>query len=84
MRYGLLGKTGLRVSEICPGTLTFDGEWDHGASREESRMIFEAFWEAGCIFTGTANRYRAGTSEEYIGEFIKAKRERSVVSKKIS
>jgi aryl-alcohol dehydrogenase-like predicted oxidoreductase len=44
--YKLFGKSNLRVSGICPGTLTFDGEWGHGISREENRKIFEAFVEA--------------------------------------
>ena len=47
MRYKLLGKSGLRVSELCLGTMTFGEEWGWGASKDESRKIFDAFIEAG-------------------------------------
>ena len=40
MRYKLLGKSGLRVSEICLGAMTFGEEWGWGASREESRLLY--------------------------------------------
>ena len=63
MRYKLLGKTGLRVSELCLGTMTFGEEWGWGASKEESRKIFDAFADAGGNFVDTANLYTNGTSE---------------------
>src|ERR671922_136356 len=47
MRYKLLGKSGLRVSELCLGTMTFGEDWGWGASREESGRIFDRFVEAG-------------------------------------
>ena len=43
MRYKLLGASGLRVSELCLGTMTFGEDWGWGASGEESRRIFDAF-----------------------------------------
>ena len=69
MRYKLLGKSGLRVSELALGTMTFGEEWGWGASKEESRKIFDAFAEAGGNFVDTANKYTDGTSEKYVGEW---------------
>ena len=82
MRYRLLGKTGLRVSELCLGTMTFGEDWGWGASREESRRIFTAFAEAGGNFIDTANLYTNGTSEKFVGEFISGERARFVVATK--
>jgi aryl-alcohol dehydrogenase-like predicted oxidoreductase len=82
MRYKLLGRSGLRVSELCLGAMTFGEEWGWGASKEESRRIFEAFAEAGGNFIDTANYYTNGTSERFVGEFVAAERERFVVATK--
>lgn len=82
MRYKLLGRSGLRVSEICLGTMTFGEDWGWGASREESRRQFDAYVEAGGNFLDTANRYTEGTSETLVGEFIAAERDRFVVATK--
>jgi aryl-alcohol dehydrogenase-like predicted oxidoreductase len=82
MRYKLLGRSGLRVSEVCLGTMTFGEDWGWGASKEESRKIFEAFVEAGGNFIDTANNYTDGTSERYVGEFIAHERDRFVVATK--
>ena len=82
MRYKLLGKSGLRVSELCLGTMTFGEDWGWGASKEESRKIFDAFAAAGGNFIDTANNYTDGTSEKYVGEFIGAEREYFVAATK--
>jgi aryl-alcohol dehydrogenase-like predicted oxidoreductase len=82
MRYKLLGKSGLRVSELGLGTMTFGEEWGWGASKEESRRIFAAFVEAGGNFIDTANRYTEGTSEHYVGEFIAENRDAFVLATK--
>lgn len=71
MNYKLLGKSGLRVSELSLGTMTFGEEWGYGANREESYKIFKKYLEANGNFIDTANRYTEGTSEKYIGEFVK-------------
>jgi len=84
MRYKLLGKSGLRVSEVCLGTMTFGEEWGWGASKDESRQVFDAFVEAGGNFIDTANGYTDGTSEKIVGEFIASDRERFVVATKYS
>ncbi len=82
MRYKLLGRSGLRVSELCLGAMTFGEEWGWGAAKEESRRIFEAFAEAGGNFIDTANYYTNGTSERLVGEFVASERERFVIATK--
>lgn len=82
MRYKLLGKSGLKVSEICLGTMTFGEEWGWGAAQGESKKIFDAFVKAGGNFIDTANRYTNGTSEKYVGEFIRSDRQRFVLATK--
>ncbi len=82
MRYKLLGKSGLRVSELCLGTMTFGEDWGWGASWKESCKLFEAFAQAGGNFIDTANIYTNGTSEKYVGEFIASERERFVLATK--
>lgn len=82
MRYKLLGKSGLRVSELALGTMTFGADWGWGADKETSRQIFEAYADAGGNFIDTANNYTNGSSEQFVGEFIAAERDRFVVATK--
>jgi aryl-alcohol dehydrogenase-like predicted oxidoreductase len=82
MRYRLLGKSGLRVSELCLGTMTFGEDWGWGASKEVSRQIFDAFAEAGGNFVDTASNYTNGSSERFVGEFIASQRDYFVVATK--
>jgi len=82
MKYSLLGKSGLRVSELCLGAMTFGEEWGWGASKEECHKIFNAYVDAGGNFIDTANKYTEGTSEKYIGEFIASDRDRFVLATK--
>jgi len=82
MNYKLLGKSGLRVSELALGTMTFGEEWGWGSNKEESKKVFDAFVNAGGNFIDTANRYTEGTSEKYVGEFIASDREHFVVATK--
>ena len=82
MRYKLLGRSGLRVSELCLGTMTFGEEWGWGSSREESRQVFDAYAERGGNFLDTANKYTEGTSERTVGEFIAPEREHFVLATK--
>ncbi|PWJ56740.1 aryl-alcohol dehydrogenase-like predicted oxidoreductase [Dyadobacter jejuensis] len=84
MRYQLLGRSGLRVSEICLGTMTFGKEWGWGADKHESFKIFDAYAHAGGNFIDTANRYTEGSSEKYLGEFIEADRDHWVVGTKFT
>jgi aryl-alcohol dehydrogenase-like predicted oxidoreductase len=82
MRYKLLGKSGLRVSELCLGTMTFGEGWGWGASQPESHNMFDGFVEAGGNFIDTSNNYTDGTSEQYVGECIASDREHFVVATK--
>jgi aryl-alcohol dehydrogenase-like predicted oxidoreductase len=82
MRYKLLGRSGLRVSELALGTMTFGEAWGWGASRNESRRIFEAYVEAGGNFVDTACNYTDGESESIVGELVEEDRERLVVATK--
>jgi aryl-alcohol dehydrogenase-like predicted oxidoreductase len=82
MNYKLLGKSGLRVSELALGTMTFGEECGWGASKEESKKVFDAYVEAEGNFIDTANRYTEGTSEKFVGEFIASNREHFVVGTK--
>ena len=82
MRYRLLGKSGLRVSELCLGTMTFGEDWGWGSSKDESRQVLDAFLEAGGNFIDTANIYTNGRSETLLGEFLKGDRDRAVLATK--
>ena len=68
--YRLLGRSGLRVSPLCLGTMTFGTDWGWGADKKTSQQIFDRYVDAGGNFIDTANFYTFGTSEEYVGEFI--------------
>jgi aryl-alcohol dehydrogenase-like predicted oxidoreductase len=82
MRYKLLGKSGLKVSELCLGAMTFGDDWGWGSSKEESRKIYDTFVEAGGNFIDTADLYTNGTSERFLGEFIVSDRDRIVLATK--
>jgi len=82
MHYKLLGRSGLRVSELCLGTMTFGKDWGFGASKEESKRVFDAFVEAGGNFIDTANLYTEGTSERFIREFMGDRRQEFVLATK--
>lgn len=82
MKYKLFGNTGLKVSEICLGTMTFGTEWGWGCDKATSKKIFDAYVNAGGNFIDTANRYTEGTSERMVGEFIHADRDHFVVATK--
>jgi len=84
MRYKLLGQSGLRVSELCLGTMTFGEDWGWGADQVTSQKIYERFTEAGGNFIDTANNYTNGTSERFVGAFIKKERDQFVVASKYS
>jgi aryl-alcohol dehydrogenase-like predicted oxidoreductase len=84
MNYKLLGNSGLRMAEICLGTMTFGENWGWGASKDESRAIFDYYVQAGGNFIDTANGYTDGASEKMVGEFIASERERFVVATKYS
>ena len=84
MKYKLLGQSGLRVSELCLGTMTFGLEWGWGSDKPESKEVFDVYANAGGNFVDTANRYTEGTSERWLGEFIAADRDHFVLASKYS
>ncbi len=82
MRYQLLGRSGLRVSELCLGTMTFGENWGWGSAKGESRKVYDAFRTAGGNFLATANIYTNGTSETQLGEFLQGHRGEVVLATK--
>ena len=84
MNYLLLGKSGLRVSELCLGTMTMGTAWGTGADKATSKEIYHLFRDAGGNFIDTANRYTEGESEEYLGEFMQGERDKVVLATKFT
>ncbi|WP_026932217.1 aldo/keto reductase [Glycomyces tenuis] len=70
MRYRLLGSTGLRISPLALGTMTF-GQKEWGTDEDTARAIFRAYFEWGGNFVDTADGYGGGRSEELVGAFVK-------------
>jgi aryl-alcohol dehydrogenase-like predicted oxidoreductase len=82
MRVRLLGRSGIRVSELCLGTMTFGTDWEAGADETACREIYSAFREAGGNFVDTANVYTRGSSEKILGRLIANERDSVVVATK--
>ncbi|MFH8533838.1 aldo/keto reductase [Streptomyces tendae] len=82
MRYTLLGRSGIRVSELALGTMTFGDDWGWGAPPETSARLLDVYADAGGNFVDTANVYTGGTSEEIIGRSLRGRRDRFVLSTK--
>ena len=68
--YVTLGRSGLRVSPMCLGTMTFGTAWGWGADEGAARAVFDAYVDAGGNFVDTADIYTGGQSEELVGAFI--------------
>jgi len=85
-RYYTLGRSGLKVSRLALGTMTFGTDWGWGADRECARSMFDAYVDAGGNFFDTADLYTNGVSETWLGEFIaeRAVRDRAVIATKYS
>jgi len=79
MKYKLLGKTGVEVSELCLGTMSFGGV----ADKEESSKMFNASRDAGINFFDCANVYEKGLSEEILGDLISGSRDQLVITSKV-
>ncbi|MCX6089850.1 MAG: aldo/keto reductase [Candidatus Atribacteria bacterium] len=79
MKNVLLGKSGLKVSELSLGTMTFGRETDE----KESNIILQKYLDAGGNFIDTANGYADGKSEEILGRALKGKREEVVLATKV-
>jgi len=82
MKYRLYGNSGLRVSEVSLGTMTFGEDWGWGSAKDESRKVYDAYRAAGGNFVDTANLYTNGTSETLVGEFIRDHRQSVVLATK--
>lgn len=82
MRYRLLGNTGLRVSELFLGAMTFGEQGGVGAPLDECRRILDRYAEAGGNVVDTAVNYRGGASEEFLGELLDGRRDEFVLATK--
>lgn len=78
MEYRRLGKSGLKVSEICLGTMTFG----HGADEAETNRMIHLAWDAGVNFFDTANSYADGESEILLGKALRGRRRDAVIATK--
>ncbi|PZD72179.1 General stress protein 69 [Acaryochloris thomasi RCC1774] len=79
-QYYTLGRSGLRVSRLALGTMTFGTDWGWGADRETASQLFNMYVDAGGNFVDTADLYTNGTSETWVGEFIKERSLRDKVA----
>ncbi|MDT3428247.1 aryl-alcohol dehydrogenase-like predicted oxidoreductase [Paenibacillus forsythiae] len=79
MKYRTVGRTGIQVSNLCFGTMSFGGN----ADEETSKAMFKRCREAGINFFDTANVYSGGRSEEILGECIAECRDEIVLSTKV-
>ncbi len=82
MNYRHLGKSGLRVSQMCLGTMSFGDRWGFGADAATSAQVTEHFAKAGGNFLDTANKYHDGHTEEILAPIINADRDYWVVATK--
>ena len=80
--YRLLGRSGIRVSPLALGTMTFGSDWGWGTDDAGARQIFNAYVEAGGNFIDTAVNYTNGASERILGQLMKGRRDRLVISTK--
>ncbi|MBE9138226.1 aldo/keto reductase [Nodosilinea sp. LEGE 07088] len=80
--YRLLGRSGLRVSPLCLGTMTFGNSWGWGADVDESQRMLDVYADLGGNFIDTANEYTDGESESILGSVLQGRRERFVIATK--
>ena len=78
MQYRRMGRTGLKVSEFCLGTMTFG----HGTDNAGAQRIVSAAIDAGVNFFDTANSYSGGQSEIMLGKALRGRREPAVIATK--
>ena len=86
MNYYTLGKTGLKVSRLALGTMTFGDDWGWGADEADARQLFDTYLDAGGNFIDTADLYTNGNSERMLGRFVKESgtRDRVIITTKFS
>lgn len=80
MRYKTMGRTGLNVSEVCLGTMTYGDQVEEA----EAIKIMEAAYDAGVNFFDTADSYVSGKSEEIVGKALSGKRDSVVLATKVA
>jgi aryl-alcohol dehydrogenase-like predicted oxidoreductase len=80
MKYKLLGRTGVQVSQLCFGTMSFGGDADEATSG----AMYKAVRDAGINFFDTANEYNKGVSEEILGRLAKGHRDDLVITTKVN
>lgn len=80
--YRLLGRSGLRVSPLSLGTMTFGENWGWGADEGEARRIYDTYRDRGGNFIDTANKYTEGQSESLLGRFSEGHRDEVVIATK--
>jgi len=78
MKYKPLGRTGVKVSELCYGTMSFGGDADEATSA----AMYKACRDAGINFFDSADQYAKGKSEEILGRLMKGQREELVITTK--
>ena len=79
MQYRRLGRSGLKVSELCLGTMTFG----NGADQDEASRMVAAAFDAGVNFFDTANLYAGGESEIMLGKALGVRRKNMVIASKV-
>jgi len=84
--YITLGRSGLKVSPLCLGSMSFGTEWNWGSDETASKAIFDHYLDAGGNFFDTADGYTNGRSEEWVGTFIRDRkvRDRAVLATKFT
>ena len=83
MKYNLLGKSGLLVTDICLGTMIFGEDSERSTSPSEAKKMIHRYIDAGGNHIDTANVYAAGRSEEIVGQALNGKRDRVVLATKV-
>lgn len=83
-QYRLLGRSGMRVSPLALGTMTFGTDWGWGADDAEAARIFDLYVDRGGNFIDTAVNYTGGASERILGRLLKDRRERVVLATKFT
>lgn len=82
--YRLLARSGLRVSPLALGTMTFGSDWGWGAERKEAQRMFDSYVDRGGNLIDSASTYTNGTAERFVGEFAAGRRDRLVIATKYS
>jgi aryl-alcohol dehydrogenase-like predicted oxidoreductase len=84
--YYTLGHSGLKVSRLALGAMTFGTDWGWGADKTGARQMFDTYLDSGGNFFDTADIYTNGVSETWLGEFIAdtRRRDRTVIATKFT